>query len=235
MGLATALAVGGGLFSAAGSIMQGRAQSKAYEQQAKIASQNARLARLQGIRELEKGARDEQRFRRKARQFQATQRSALAASGVQMGGSALNVLADTASGIEEDASMIRFNTLQNKWQRDVQATNFLNEASAMRANASNAKTAGYIGGFASLLSSGARIAGLNANTVGGSPINTADNAIKISKAWQLNELAQNMGTNNPNSALRAMNDINSGFGTDQWVGNYLYNDWVTRQRWGLGF
>lgn len=233
MGLATALAVGGGLFSAAGSIMQGRAQSKAYEQQAKIASQNARLARLQGIRELEKGARDEQRFRRKARQFQATQRSALAASGVQMGGSALNVLADTASGIEEDASMIRFNTLQNKWQRDVQATNFLNEASAMRANASNAKTAGYIGGFASLLSTGARIAGMTAKPAGGSSF-TGNNSIYI-KPYQFNEFAQNMGTNNPNSALRAMNDINSGFGTDQWVGNYLYNDWVTRQRWGLGF
>ena len=160
--LATGLAAMSGVMGAVGSIASANAQAKAYKQQAEIAQYNARLAELQGVRELEKGARDEQRFRRKARQFQATQRSQLAASGTQLAGSALSVLADTASGIEQDAAVLRYNTLQNKWQRDVQAVNYRNEASMARANASNAMTAGVIGAFGGLLNTGADIAGMNA-------------------------------------------------------------------------
>ena len=219
MCLATALAIGGGLFGAAGSIMQGRAQAKAYEQQAKIANHNARLAQLQGVRELEKGAREEQRFRRKARQFQGTQRSLLAASGLQQTGSVLNVLSDTSSGIEEDASMIRFNTLQNKWQRDAQAVNFMNEASAMRANASNAKTAGYIGGLTTLLNAGVQVAGLNVKPQsGGNVASTTSNSIKIEKNY------------NPNDIWNFMAGINRR-GSSSW----LHDDWLTRQSWGYGY
>jgi hypothetical protein len=179
MCIPVALAVAGGLAGAAGSVIQGNAQAKAYEQQAQVAQQNARLAELQGERELERGAREEQRFRRQQRQFQGTQRAALAASGVQMGGSALSVLADTAQGIEEDAAMLRFNTLQNKWERDAQAVNFINEANAARANASNARNAGRIGAFTTLLTSGLNIAGMTAGVPTGS--NVAKNgAIKLS-------------------------------------------------------
>lgn len=179
MCIPVALAVAGGLAGAAGSVIQGNAQAKAYEQQAQVAQQNARLAELQGERELERGAREEQRFRRQQRQFQGTQRAALAASGVQMGGSALSVLADTAQGIEEDAAMIRFNTLQSKWERDAQAVNFINEANAARANASNAKTAGRLGVFTTLLTSGLNIAGMTAGmpsgkTFGNSTIRVPD-------------------------------------------------------------
>lgn len=183
--MATALTIGAGLFGAAGSVMQGRAQAAAYEQQAKIAQQNARLAQLQGERELEKGAREEQRFRRQARQFQSTQRAQLAASGSQLAGSNLNVLADTASGIEQDASMLRFNTLQNKYERDIQALNFRNEANAAMANASNAKSAGLFGGFTTLLSTGARIAGMTAGAQSGA--DTSGHSIKIKdsiRPWQ---------------------------------------------------
>ena len=171
------LGVLGGLTSAAGSIAQANAQAKAYEQQAKIAQQNARLAELQGVRELEKGAREEQRFRRQARQFQSTQRSQLAASGSQLAGSNANVLADTAMGIEQDATLLRFNTLQSKYERDVQAVNFRNEASAARANASNAKTAGIFGAFTGLLNTGVQIAGMTAGPVTGA--DTSSGAIKI--------------------------------------------------------
>lgn len=164
MCLPVALAAVGGLVGAAGSVIQGNAQAKAYEQQARIARENARLAELQGVRELERGAREEQRFRRQQRQFQGTQRAQLAASGTQMSGSALSVLADTASGIEQDAAMLRFNTLQDKYAKDVQAVNFRNEASAADANAGNARTAGRIGAFTSLLGTGLTIAGMTAGT-----------------------------------------------------------------------
>ena len=178
MGLPVILTAASGLIGAAGSVAQGNAQARAYEAQAQAAQQNARLAELQGERELEKGAREEQRFRRQQRQFQGTQRAALAASGVQMGGSALSVLADTASGIEEDAAMIRFNTLQSKWERDAQAVNFRNEANAMSANADNARSAGRIGAFSTLLGTGLGIAGMTAGMPTGASVSRSG-AIKI--------------------------------------------------------
>lgn len=164
------LAIAGGLVSAAGSVIQGNAQAKAYKAQAQVAENNARLAELQGARELERGAREEQKFRRQARQFQSSQRTALAASGAQVGGSALSVLADTNRGIAEDATTIRFNTLQNKYERDVQAVNFRNEASAARSSAKNAKMAGWIGGFTSLLSTGVQVAGMRAGQPTGAKV-----------------------------------------------------------------
>ena len=166
-----ALTLASGLFSAAGSIMQGRAQAKVYEAQARVAQQNARLATLQGIEELKKGAREEGKFRKKARQFQSSQRTRLAASGIQLGGSSASVLADTASGIEQDATAIRFNTLQSKYARDVQAMNFRNEANAARANAKNAKMSGVLGGIGSLFNTGMTYAGITAGVPTGTQVN----------------------------------------------------------------
>ena len=156
MGLPMALTVAGGLFSAASSVMAGQAQARAYEAQAKMAEYNARAAERQGVEALKAGAREEERFRRQARQFQSSQRTAIAASGAQVSGSALSVLADTAMGIEQDADTIRFNTLKDKLGFDVQRTNFTNQASADRTSAKNARTAGWMGGFTSLLGTGAQ-------------------------------------------------------------------------------
>ena len=138
MGLPMALTVVGGLFSAASSVMAGQAQARAYEAEAKMAEYNARMAERQGVEALK-----EERFRQQARQFQSSQRTTAAASGTQVSGSALSVLADTAMGIEQDADTIRFNTLKDKWGFDVQRTNFTNQASAARASAKNARTAGW--------------------------------------------------------------------------------------------
>lgn len=156
MGLPMALTLVGGLFSAASSVMAGQAQARAYEAEARMAEYNAKLAERQGVEALKAGAREEERFRQQARQFQSSQRTAMAASGAQVSGSALNVLADTAAGIEQDADTIRFNTLKDKWGVDVQRTNFLNQASVARTSAKNAKTAGWIGGFTSILGTGAQ-------------------------------------------------------------------------------
>ena len=94
----------------------------------------------------------------------------MAASGAQVSGSALSVLADTAMGIEDDATTIRFNTLQSKYGRDVEALNFRNQASAARASAKNARTAGWIGGFTSLLSTGGQVAGMTAGQPTGAQV-----------------------------------------------------------------
>ena len=140
-----------GVVSAGSSILAGQQQSAMYKAQAQVAEQNAKTAAAQGEEALMTGAREEKQLRRQGAQFAGAQMARMAASGGQVGGSALSVLADTGMGIEEDAEMIRYNTMKNKWGMDVQATNFRNEASAARAAGKNAKTAGYLGAFNTLL------------------------------------------------------------------------------------
>lgn len=170
MCLPTGLAIASGLFSAAGSVMQGQQQAAMYEAQAKIAENNARLAEKASEEELRKSAREEHRLRQEARQFQGTQRATLAGSGAQLSGSPLSVLADTGMGIEQDAEMLRYNGLQKWWGRGVEATNFRNEANAAHSAASNARTSGWWGGFTSLLNTGISVAGMNAGPPQGAQI-----------------------------------------------------------------
>jgi hypothetical protein len=177
-----------GLFSAGTAIYQGnqqakamKAQASAYDAQAQIAENNKAASLRQATESLNEGAREERRFRLQSAQFAGTQESALAASGATMGGSALNIMSDTAMGIEQDAMMLRYNTQKQKWGYDVQAVNFLNEADAARTSAhnarvsaKNAKTAGLIGAAGSLL-------GMGLNIWGASPVtmSTAGNSITL--------------------------------------------------------
>ena len=147
----------GGALGAVSSIYQGESQARAYRAQAQAAEGNRRTSELLAREALQEGAREEKQFRRQARQFAASQEAALAGSGAQMSGSALNVTADTAMGIEEDAAMIRYNTLKNKWGYDVQAVNFANEARSARSAARGARTAGLFGAATSILGAGTNI------------------------------------------------------------------------------
>lgn len=147
----------GGVVGAASSIMQGQQQAAAYKAQARVAENNARMAQEQGSEAARQGAREEKQLRRQGAQFAGSQLATLAASGGQIGGSSLGVLADTAMGIEEDAQTIRFNTMKNKWGFDVQAVNYQNEANAARSSAKNARTAGYVGAFSTLLGTAAQV------------------------------------------------------------------------------
>ena len=157
MGLSIVPVVVSGVLGAASSIYQGDRQAKMYGAQAQAAENNAKIAQRQAAESVSRGAREIQRFRRDAGQFQASQESALAASGVTLSGSALNIMQDTAMGIEQDVETMRYNTLREKWGFDVQSVNFENEASAAMASAKNAKQAGYLGAAGSLIDMGAGI------------------------------------------------------------------------------
>lgn len=170
MGLPMGLNILGGMFGAMSSVMAGQAQASALKAEAQIAEQNARTAERQGVEALKAGAREEASFRRRARQFQGAQRAEAAASGAQIAGSPLAALADTSMGIEEDATELRLQVLQQKWEHDVRQTDFLNRASAARSAAKSAQAAGWIGGFTSILGTGAKItAGLPAKGASARP------------------------------------------------------------------
>lgn len=161
---ATLLTIGSGLLGAYGSYAQGQANAAAAEAQAKVADQNARTAEAQADESMRQGARESQRFRQQARQQAASQASALAASGGTMSGSALTVMGDTQMGIEQDAMTLRYNTLKDRYGHQVQATDYRNQAHSARASAKNAKRAGTIGAFTSLLGMGGSLYSMSSPT-----------------------------------------------------------------------
>ncbi len=70
----------------------------------------------------------------------------------------LTVMGDTQIGIEEDVMSLRYNVSQERYGHQVQAVDFRNQASSARSAAKNAKRAGQIGAFGSLLGTAASFA-----------------------------------------------------------------------------
>lgn len=152
--LAAPLAIGGGLLSAFGQYQQGREQESNLKTQARIAQRNAVLLRGQAATARQQAGRDEEAQRREARRFLGTQRAAIGQSGIGFGGTAGQLLEDSAVQAELDALNIRYGG-------ELQATDILNQAAMsdtesqiLRANAKSAKRAGITGAATSLLSAG---------------------------------------------------------------------------------
>ena len=141
------------VIGAAGTLMQGMAANSAAKAQAAAANQNARIAEAQAHDAIERGGQEELRLRRQMAQLQGTQRSALAASGMDIdSGSALDVQDASMREGEQDAVAIRFNAAREGWGHQVQAANYRNEASAARAAGRNALFGSIVGAGTSLLS-----------------------------------------------------------------------------------
>lgn len=138
----------GSVMTAYGSYQSGKNQAKVAEFQAKQANANAEAA-------LEEGRVAEAQQRRKVAQTMGTQRASLAASGADisdMDSSAQSILGDTAQWGDYDARMIRYNS-------EMQAWNYKNQAAQHRAEGKMASRAGAIGAGASLLSGASQVAG----------------------------------------------------------------------------
>ena len=133
------LSVKSGIVSAKGSIDAGEGQAKAYEFNAQVAEQNAIQAQLIS-------AQQERQSRINSRRQLGEMRTGYGASGVNMEGSPMAVLAESAAAAEMDA-------LNIKYGGESKAMNFRNEASLNRYAAGQARSAGYMGAASSLLSS----------------------------------------------------------------------------------
>ena len=145
-----------GAMSAVGSLVQGYAAKSAANAQAAASEQNAKIADEQARDAVKRGAYDELKLRRQMSILQGQQRSALAASGVEVDtGSSLALQEATRKEGDQDAAVIRFNAEREAWGYGVQATNYRNAASAARAGGKNAMTAGIIGAGTSLLGTAA--------------------------------------------------------------------------------
>ena len=137
------------------------AESKAaeYEYQAKIDENNRNVALWKSADAKARGQKEEAALRVKVAALKGRQRSALAASGVEVGsGSALDILGDTAALGELDALTIRSNAERESYEQDVVASNLQANAGMKRMGAQNSRIAGKIGAQTSLLTGAGSVA-----------------------------------------------------------------------------
>ncbi len=136
-GIAPVMAVVGGAISAAGSMQQGNAQAAAEETRARMAERQQTISKQrQGV---ESG-----RVRENLRRVIGQQRAAAGERGVNVGGSVVDVMDDSAREAAFDLESIRFGA-------EGEQGNLQYEADAARQRARSAKQAGRIGAFGSLV------------------------------------------------------------------------------------
>ncbi|MEY5060759.1 MAG: hypothetical protein RIS45_680 [Planctomycetota bacterium] len=136
--IAIALTMAGAAASAAGSIYSGMAQSAAYKAQAK-----AKAYEAQGEREA--GAYASARQDERNQRLTGQQVTAAARSGSDLLGTPLSIIADARTEGELDKMAIRRNA-------QFRSNLSMYESKVAKMNASTARTGGYIGAIAPVLS-----------------------------------------------------------------------------------
>ncbi len=126
--------------SAGGALYQG-------EQQRKAASENADIAERAALAEKNAAAYNEELHRERVRKILSTQRALYGKSGLDMSGSPLLVMEDTAAQGELDALAIRYGG-------DVAAAKERSIANLSRMQGSAAATSSYFSAGSTLLSAG---------------------------------------------------------------------------------
>lgn len=140
------------LTGAVGSLTTGNANGQAAQYQAAVARNNEVVAKQNSDFALSAGRRQEEAQRLKTAQVIGMQRAQLAHSGIDIGsGSALRLQEDTARVGELDALTIRNNAARAAYGYEVQASDFGANAGMLDRTAKNARTAGAIGAFTSIV------------------------------------------------------------------------------------
>ena len=134
---ALALQGAGAAASTVGSYFAAQSQKNALGAQADVADINARMAESTAQSALYQGQQQEISARLKTGQLKSSQRTAMAANGIDLGsGTATNILTSTDTMGEIDANTIAANAVRSAFGYRTQATNFQNDALMKRANAS---------------------------------------------------------------------------------------------------
>lgn len=152
---AAVLMVAGTAMSAYGSYQEGKAENEAAKFNANMEEQKAKDAK-------ERGLADEATHARKVAQLKGAQRAQWAADGVDLSsGTPSEIFEQTAEWGERDRQTIEHNTEREIWTHRQQANLY-------RAQGKNAKRAGTIGAFSSILTG-------SANTMFGAKAATSNN------------------------------------------------------------
>ena len=119
-----------------GSYYAAQGQKTAAKLQARISEVNAKIAEGQARDALQRGERQEQAQRMSAAQLRSTQRTGMAASGIDLGSeTAAAVLTSTEYLSEMDAAQIKANALRDAWGYRMEAVGQRGQAAMSRATA----------------------------------------------------------------------------------------------------
>ncbi len=138
--------IAGGVVGGVSSYQQGKAQQAQYNYQAKVNEENAKIAQENANVQRQQGIEEARLQRIKAASTIGSQKTAMAANGVDVTqGTAVDVIADTAAIGELDALQTQYNYEMKARGYEAQAGNFQNQANLDVISGKNAYTAGKIG------------------------------------------------------------------------------------------
>jgi len=153
-GTMTAISVGskvlGGVMGAKGSNQAARSAQQAAEYNAKVAENEAILLQREKTAE-------EASLRRQSERLIGTQRVAVAKSGIQMSGSALQSLADTYFSREKDAARIQYASSIQQVQKQSEAALVRAQGAATAYGYRMQAQQSLLGGFTGALSTGSQL------------------------------------------------------------------------------
>lgn len=143
--------VAAGVVGYMGAQQAAEANAQAAEHNAKIAERNAAITeqnRQMAVRQADIDAED---HRRETRRLMSSIRTAYGASGIEIAGSPLDVLEDTALERELDTSRIQFEGKVRSREGAIQALGLKEEATLSKMRAENERSAGRYAAFGALL------------------------------------------------------------------------------------
>jgi hypothetical protein len=127
--IAAAAAVAGAGAGAASAAQSASAQRQQAKYQAAVATANQKIANWQAEDAVNRGAKQEQQQRLKMAGLKGTQRTVMAAHGLDLGeGSPLDILTGTDLITAQDAATIRTNAARDAWGYRTQGMNYQAQA-----------------------------------------------------------------------------------------------------------
>ena len=144
--------------SAAGAVMGGIQQNQAAKANARMMRQQAAYEDQQARDAIARGEEDIRAIQQRGANAQGAATAGFAANGLDMGfGSPLDFMLSNAANIEQDIMRTGENAKREADGISFGASQTRGQANITRAEGKNARTAGYIKGFNSVLSGGADI------------------------------------------------------------------------------
>lgn len=147
----------GGVISAVGAIQSANAQAAASEYDAQISERNRVIADQNRKHNVELALIDAEDKRRDNARNMSTIRAAYGGSGLDLAGSPLDVLEDTALEQELDVRRTEYEGRVKNREGGMQMQEFKEKATLSRMEAKNAKKAGILSAFGYLANAGASL------------------------------------------------------------------------------
>ena len=158
-----ALTIASTVFSVIGQMQQANSQAANYRAQQQMSERNATIMEQNAGIERSQANQREESQRREARMILGSQRAALSQSGIGAGGSAADIMAQSASDAELDSLTLRY-------EGDMRARGLMVEAEGERyqgrvagMNASAAKQAGQMAAIGTILGGAGKYMGAQAD------------------------------------------------------------------------